>query len=378
MSIIQKFKNDYNQTCHPALLHALQATSESQFDGYGLDTISQRTEQHLRNLCQCQGAQVHFLSAGTQTNLLCISAFLRPHQAVIAAESGHINVHETGAIEATGHKVLTAKSDDGKLRPEDIEALVAEHDNEHMVQAKMVYISQATELGSVYTKQEFIALAETCKKLDLYLFVDGARLGAALTCPLIAQEDHLSLAHLAQYADAFYIGGTKNGALFGEALVLVNTHVQKDFRYLCKQRGAMLAKGWLVAAQFEALFQHAPHSQSEYQEQQEQMEHEAQQNTLHVQNSLYASLAKHGNEVAQYIDTQLSAMGIPLFAPTVTNQIFPILPVAVVEELSKSYAFEIWARGTQQHTIRFVTSWGIHKDDANALLSTLKTALANA
>ncbi len=341
MSQIQKFKNDYNQTCHPAILEALARTAATPHAGYGQDDISQRTAQLLLDLCQCPQGQVHFLAGGTVTNLLTIGAFLRPHQAVIAAQSGHINIHETGAIEATGHKVLTAPSDDGKLRPKHIEELCAEHDNEHMVQAKLVYISQATELGTVYSKDEIAALSAMCKKLGLYLFLDGARLGCAL------MKSDVTLADLAKYCDAFYVGGTKNGALFGEALVLVHEDIQQDFRYLCKQRGAMLAKGWLVASQFETLF---------------------------TQN-LYFDLARHANELAQYIDTQLQAWGVPLLAPTCTNQIFPILPINSVEKLAQSHAFETWERHKDKHTIRFVTSWGTSQEDADILLQAVKQCL---
>ncbi len=348
-AIIQKFKNDYNQTCHPAVLEALSQTCQAQYAGYGEDAISVRTRKLITELCHCPSAHVHFLAGGTLTNLLTISAFLRPHQAVIAAESGHINVHETGAIEATGHKVLTVPAHqcpDGKLRQEHIEQLCAEHDNEHMVQARMVYISQATELGSVYSKAELTAIAATCKKLGLYLFVDGARLGCALTAQ-DAEQENLSLADLAALCDAFYIGGTKNGALFGEALVLVNEKVQKDFRYLCKQRGAMLAKGWLVAAQFEAL----------------------------LRDGLYFALARHANTVAKYIDTSLKKYDVPLLSPTYTNQIFPILPIESVHNLAQSHAFETWSRQKQTHTIRFVTSWGTSMEEATTLLHALNAVL---
>ncbi len=342
MSIIQKFKNDYNQSCHLTVLQALAQTCTEQFSGYGLDSISLRTAQLLRDLCQCPRADVHFLAGGTLTNLLCISAFLRPHQAVIAVESGHINVHETGAVEATGHKILTVPSVDGKLTPQSIERICIEHDNEHMVQAKLVYISQSTELGTVYTKKELTAIARTCKKRGLYLFVDGARLGVALA--KTEQEAHpLTLADLAQLCDAFYIGGTKNGALFGEALVLVNKVVQKDFRYLCKQRGAMLAKGWLVAVQFEAL----------------------------LTQGLYFTLARHANEVARYLDEGLRKMNVPLFTPTQSNQIFPIVSQPVLQALEQSHAFELWARQEDMRVIRFVTSWGTSKEDAGVLLKAL-------
>ncbi len=342
-NIIKIFNNDYNQSCHPIVMQAIANTNNSRNNGYGLDDISQSVATFLLEKCQAPKAKIHFLVGGTITNLLAISAFLRPHQAVISAQSGHIGVHETGAIEATGHKILTVASTDGKLYPEQVKAVFEAHDNEHMVQPKLVYISQSTELGTVYNKEELNALAKTCKKLGLYLFVDGARLGAAMTC----KENMPTLVDLAQMTDAFYIGGTKNGALFGEALVIVNKSIQKDFRHLCKQRGAMLAKGWLISAQFEALFT----------------------------DNLYYDLAKNANEVAQYIDEQLKEMQIPLFIPTNTNQIFPILPVAIAKELAKKYAFQTWTKSKDVHAIRFVTSWSSSIEDAKALIATLKDIL---
>ncbi len=348
-SIIQTFKNDYNRTCHPHILQALAATEKDHFSGYGLDVICEKASDLIRDLCACPTAHVQFIAGGTLTNLLSIASFLRPHQAVIAADSGHIEVHETGAIEATGHKILTAHCANGKLCPEQIKTLCALHDNEHMVQAKLVYISQSTELGSVYTKAELKAIAHLCKELGLYLFMDGARLGAAIMCA----EDTPSLAEIANLCDAFYIGGTKNGALFGEALVLVNEHLQHDFRYLCKQRGALLAKGWIIGAQFEALFS----------------------------NNLFYDMASHANDIAKYIDAELAKLHIPLLIPTYTNQIFPILPANVARNLAKSYAFETWSKqGEGQiqglehtHTIRFVTSWSSSMEDADKLIDTLQS-----
>ncbi len=341
--IVQKFKNDYNQTCHPDILHTLQAINHEHFTGYGLDSISAQAEELLRKKCQCNAAHIHFIAGGTLTNLVTIAAFLRPHQAVIAAHSGHINIHETGAIEATGHKVLTAPSCDGKLYPEQIKTLYYEHNNEHMVQAKLVYLSQSTELGSVYSKAELTAIAHVCKELGLYLFIDGARLGAALTASMADME----LADLAKLADAFYIGGTKNGALFGEALVLLNPIIQGDFRYLCKQRGAMLAKGWLISSQFKTLFE----------------------------NDLFYTLARKGNEVAKYIHTELESLQVPLLTPTYTNQIFPILPTQTVKKLAQSHAFEIWSPHDKTQTIRFVCSFATSMNDADFLLEKLKEAL---
>ncbi len=342
-SILQTFKNDYNQSCHPVVMQALACIGLDRHAGYGLDEISVRTADLVRKQCKCPQAQVHFIAGGTLTNLLTISTFLRPHQAVIAVESGHIAVHETGAIEATGHKILTAQSDDGKLKPEHIEAICETHNNEHMVQAKLVYISQSTELGTVYSKTELAAIANTCKILGLYLFLDGARLGAAMA----SNDDAPSLEHVAKLCDAFYIGGTKNGALFGEALVLVHEDIQKDFRYLCKQRGALLAKGWLISAQFEAL----------------------------LQNNLYYELAQNANRVARYLDAELRKLGIDFFVPTCTNQIFPIISANTANILAKSYAFETWQVQGQEHVIRFVTSFSTTMDDADKLLQTLKEIL---
>ncbi len=346
-SRIIKFNNDYNHTCHPAILEALCATTHDNYDGYGLDSISEKSAALLREACQCKEAQVHFLAAGTLTNLLTISTFLRPHQAVIAAESGHICVHETGAIEATGHKILTASTKDGKISPEQIRALHSIHDNEHMVLPKLVYISQATEYGTVYTKAELTEISNLCKELDLFLFVDGARLGCALNAHKANEKADTTLEDMAKLCDAFYIGGTKNGALFGEALVLVHKTVQKDFRYLCKQRGAIMAKGWLVAAQFEALFT----------------------------NGLFHSLARHANEVAQYIKNELVSLQIPLFVPSSTNQIFPILPEKTAEKLAQYYIFQTWAREEKGYRVRFVTSYETSMDDAQLLIKRIKEAL---
>ncbi len=341
--MIKAFKNDYSRTCHPDILEDLAATNDTHHVGYGRDEISSHAAGLLRNLCACPHAEVHFIAGGTLTNLASLSAFLRPHQAIIAADSGHIAIHETGAIEATGHKILTTASTDGKLTPEHILFLYEEHNNEHMVQVKLVYISQSTELGTVYTKSELAAIADICKKLDLYLFVDGARLGASMTC----MEDTPSLEDIAKLCDAFYIGGTKNGALFGEALILVHKNIQNDFRYLCKQRGALLAKGWLISKQFETLFT----------------------------NNLYYELAKNSNIMAQHIDAELCKMGISLLVPTYTNQVFPILPVQAVNKLAEIYAFETWSKHGKEKVIRFVTSWNTSLEDVHGLIQAVKTAL---
>ncbi len=341
--LIQAFKNDYNQTCHPDVMQSLSSLGLIRNTGYGLDEISDNASNLFRKLCNTQQAQLHFIVGGTLTNLLSISAFLRRHQAVIAANSGHIEVHETGAIEACGHKILKAASTDGKLRPQQIKEICALHDNEHMVQPKLVYISQSTELGTVYTRSELEAISTVCKELNLYLFADGARLGAAMVC----EQDTPNLEDMAKFCDAFYVGGTKHGALFGEALVLMHEDIKKDFRYICKQRGALFAKGWLIGAQFETLFS----------------------------NNLYYDLASHANKLAKCIDEGLRELNIELLLPTQTNQIFPILPIKTAQALAEKYAFTTWSKRENDHIIRIVTSWGTTQEDVDLLLQNLKSVL---
>ncbi|QEO27914.1 aminotransferase class I/II-fold pyridoxal phosphate-dependent enzyme [Xanthomonas translucens pv. undulosa] len=296
------FRNDYSEGAHPRLFAALAAARAEQNGGYGLDRHSARAAQLIRRECACDDADVHLLVGGTQTNLAAIGAFLRPHQAVIAAACGHIATHETGAIEATGHKVLTVDAADGRLSPERIAPLLAEHGNEHMVQPRLLYVSNTTELGTIYRKRELQALRAFCDAHGLWLFLDGARIGSALT----AEGNDLSLADIAALTDAFYIGGTKNGALLGEALVIVNPALQADFRYLLKQRGALLAKGMVLGAQF--------------------------------------------------------ASDSP------TNQLFVTLPADAVEALAQRYDFERWQLlADGRSVIRFVTSWATQAAAVDAL-----------
>ncbi|UYB54489.1 aminotransferase class I/II-fold pyridoxal phosphate-dependent enzyme [Xanthomonas sp. AM6] len=330
------FRNDYSEGAHPRLLAALAAASAEQNGGYGLDRHSERAAQLIRREIGCAHADVHLLVGGTQTNLAAIGAFLRPHQAVIAAASGHIAIHETGAIEATGHKVLTVEAADGRLSPELIAPLLAEHDNEHMVQPRLVYVSNTTELGTVYRKRELQALREVCDAHGLWLFLDGARIGSALT----AEGNDLGLADVAALTDAFYIGGTKNGALLGEALVIVNPALQADFRYLLKQRGALLAKGMVLGAQFAALFE----------------------------DGLYYELAAHANRMAARLRDGLAAAGAQFASESPTNQLFVALPSSAVEALAQRYDFERWQRlGDGRWVIRFVTSWATQADAVDTL-----------
>ena len=304
-------RNDYSEGAHPRLLQALAVASAEVNRGYGLDVHSARAAALIRDRLG-RDADVHFLAGGTQTNLVALAAFLRPHEAVIAPASGHIAMHETGAIEASGHKVLTVATPDGKLSPALIRPCVDGHHGEHMVKPRLVYISNSTEWGTVYSAEELQALGGFCRDHGLLLYVDGARLASALT----TEGNDVDLALLAGQADAFYIGGTKNGALLGEALVIVNPVLRTDFRHIIKQRGAMLAKGMVVGAQFEALFE----------------------------DGLYFVLATHANAMAARLREILQRAGVPLAVDSPSNQVFPVLPDAMVERLRSFVEFETWER----------------------------------
>lgn len=345
------FRNDYSEGAHPRLLQALAAASAEQNRGYGLDAHTERAIALIRSACAQAAADVHLLVGGTQTNLVALAAFLRPHQAAIAAVTGHIATHETGAIEATGHKVITVPATDGKLTPEAIVPVLAEHANEHLVQPRLVYVSQSTELGTVYSRAELAALSAFCRKHGLLLYVDGARLGAALAAP----GNDLSLPELATLADAFYIGGTKNGALIGEALVVVNDALKPDLRYLIKQRGALLAKGMVLGTQFTGLFAEG-----------------------RVEGSLFLELAAHAVAQATRLHDGLAAYGVRFLVDSPTNQLFPVLPLAAVEALETDYAFERWlppdAHGNV--AIRLVTSWATPPAAVDAFLADAAALLA--
>lgn len=330
------FRNDYSEGAHPRVLAALAAASAEQNGGYGLDRHSARAAALIRQAAACERADVHLLVGGTQLNLTAIGAFLRPHQAVIAAASGHIATHETGAIEATGHKVLPIASVDGRLTPAQLAPVLAEHGNEHMVQPKLVYVSNTTELGTIYRKQELQALHAFCRAHGLWLFLDGARLGSALT----ADGNDLGLADIAALTDAFYIGGTKNGALLGEALVVVADALKPDLRYLIKQRGALLAKGMVLGAQFAALFE----------------------------DGLFFELAAHANAMAARLRAGLAAAGARFVSDSPTNQLFVALPLIAVDALARRYDFERWQiLDDGCIVIRFVTSWATRADAVDAL-----------
>lgn len=233
------FKNDYSEGAHPRILEALMENNMEQAEGYGVDTYTEQAIKLLKEKICRDDIDIHLLTGGTQTNLTAISAFLRPHEAAIAANTGHILVHETGAIEATGHKVISIDVNDGKLSPENINPILELHADEHMVKPKLVYISNPTEIGSIYSTSELEKLSAFCKEKNLILYVDGARLGSALC----SKDNDMKLSDLGRYSDAFYIGGTKNGALMGEALVICNDLLKEEFRFIIKQKGGLLAKG---------------------------------------------------------------------------------------------------------------------------------------
>lgn len=337
------FRNDYSEGAHPAVMEALMKTNLEPTVGYGRDAYCASAAEALKRRFACEQAEVHFMLGGTITNLTLIAAALRPWEAVIAAETGHISVHESASVEAAGHKVCTVAAEDGKLTPALVRQVVEAHmdgDDGHMVVPKLVYVSDATELGTVYTRAELTALSETCHALGLYLFLDGARMGAALVCA----ENDLRPEDFARLCDAFYVGGTKNGLLFGEALVLVNDDFKPHFRNALKQRGGMLAKGRLLGVQFEAFFK----------------------------DDLWLSLAGHAQCAAERLAGTLREKGYAFYARPCTNQLFPILRNDRIAELEKDFSFERNAKIDPEHTaVRFVTSWATTQEALDALCAAL-------
>ena len=337
-----RFTNDYSEGAHPRILEALAATNTEGNFGYSTDPHCDHARQLIRQAIGRPDAAVHFLVGGTQTNTVCICAALRPHQAVIAATTGHVCVHETGAIEASGHKcVATPGTPDGKLTPDAIRAVCDAHPDEHMVQPKLMYISNTTEVGGVYTGAELAAIRQVCDERGLLLYLDGARLGSALTA------GGASLAELGALCDVFSIGGTKNGALIGEAVCIQNPAIAQDFRYIMKQRGGMLAKGWLLGIQFEQL----------------------------MQDGLYEELAAHANTLALRLRDGIAALGYGFAFASPSNQQFPILPDKVLEALRDEFHWEEMGKPDADHTtIRLVTSWATRPEAVDAFLAALARA----
>jgi threonine aldolase len=340
-----RFECDYAEGAHPRILKRLTETNPEQTKGYGEDPYCENARRIIRQMCENESADVHFLVGGTQTNTTVIASVLRPHQGVVSAATGHINVHETGAIEATGHKVLALSAKEGKLTAAQVERECAEHrqdvNHEHIVQPGMVYISNPTECGTIYSKQELQALSNVCRRNDLPLFMDGARLGYGLA----AEGNDLTLPDIAKMCDVFYIGGTKVGALFGEAVVITNDALKKDFRYLIKQRGGMLAKGRLLGIQFETL----------------------------LEDGLYFEIAHHAIQMALLIRNTFKTNGFSFLCESPTNQQFPILTNEQIRILSQKYAFETWTKINDHHAaVRFCTGWATREEHVRTLIKDIE------
>lgn len=342
------FNNDYSEGCHEKVMERLLATNMVQTPGYGEDAYCAAAAAKIRKKCGREDVAVHFLVGGTQTNMTVIDAALRPHQGALGADTAHINVHETGAVEATGHKVLWVPHHDGKITAQQVEDTVREHyastSFEHTVQPKLVYISTPTELGTLYTKAELESLSAVCRTHGLYLFVDGARLGYGLAAP----GNDVTMEDLANLCDVFYIGGTKVGALFGEAVVITNPALQEDFRYLIKQHGGMLAKGRLLGVQFDAL----------------------------MEDDLYEKISAHANRLADKLRHCLKELGVPFLVENTTNQLFPVLPDGVLDALAEDFVFSEQERVDETHrAVRFCTSWATKEESVDALCIRLRQLL---
>lgn len=333
---------DYTRSACKEVLEAL-SWADGQYYGYSEDMLCAEAREMIREMCQAPEADVHFLVGGTQTNMTFISSALRPHEGVVCAQTGHINVHETGAIESLGHKVLTIHSNNGKLTADDVERVADDHHNdpnfEHVVKPGMIYISNPTEVGTIYSLDELSAISETCLRNGLILYLDGARLAYGLASP----KNTLSLPNLARLCDAFYIGGTKCGALFGEALVITNPALKSDFRYIMKQRGALLAKGFLLGAQFLALL------------------------------PVLDKYARHAIAEALRIRDALIEAGIPLYIDSPTNQIFPVLKPdsELLQRLQEKFVLDPWP----EDTYRITTDWGTRSEDVDELIEMIKAAV---
>ena len=338
------FQCDYSEGAHPRILERLLETNMEQTVGYGEDKYCLDAALKIGSAIGRHDVDIHFLTGGTQANMTVISSILRPYQGVICATTGHINVHETGAIEHSGHKVIAVESEDGLLSAENVEEVVkahyAEDGPEHTVQPGMVYISFSSELGTVYDTAQLIDLWRVCRKYGLYLFIDGARLGYGLA----AEGRNITLMDISWYSDVFTIGGTKQGALFGEAVVIVNDALKKDFRYNIKQNGGMLAKGRLLGIQFQTLFE----------------------------DGLYFELSRHAVAQAMRIRDAFRAKGYSFLVDSPTNQQFPILHNDMLESLSGKFKFSIWQKVDEEHTaVRFCTSWATTAEAVDALIASI-------
>ena len=336
------FKDDYSEGAHPRILELLTKTNMDQEIGYGEDSLTSRAVDLIRTATNNEDADVHFVSGGTQANLIVLAALMKPYESVISATSAHINIHEAGAIEATGHRINAIQSEDGKIPADKIQKIVDEHEDEHMVKPKVVFVSKSTEAGTVYKKVELESLSSVSRDNNLYLYLDGARLGSALC----SKGSDLLLPDICELVDVFYIGGTKNGALLGEAIVINNDELKVEFRRHMKQRGALLAKGRVLGAQFAELFK----------------------------DDLFFDLAKHANELAEKLSNGVKELGYSFLTASTTNQIFPIFPNSLIEKLEKMYGFYKWCEvDNKSSAIRLVTSWATKGKAVTVFLDDLQT-----
>lgn len=338
------FTSDYTEGCHERILDALTKTNMEQTVGYGQDEYCEKAKEKIKNAFSLKHSDIHFLVGGTQTNTTVISSALKPYQGVISPDTGHINVHETGAIEARGHKVISVPNKDGKLSAKQIadifDAHITDESKDHIVMPKMAYISFPTETGTIYSKKELSEIYETCKRNGIYLFIDGARLGYGLA----SEKCDIAPKDLEDLCDVYYIGGTKVGALFGEALVITNDQLKPDFRYMIKQCGGMLAKGRLLGIQFSELFT----------------------------DNLYFEISKHAVKLATKLKEAFIQKGYTLFADSYTNQQFVILSNAKAAELKSEFGFELWQKISENESAyRFCTSWATKEENIKKLIMKL-------
>ena len=338
------FTCDYTLGAHPKILERLLETNMEQLPGYGSDRYCESAKEKIRAACECPEAEIWFLTGGTQTNATVIDSVLQKYEGVIAAETGHINVHESGAVEYTGHKVLTLPAHEGRIRSDELETLLKtfwdDGSHEHMVFPGMVYISHPTEYGTLYSKAELEAISSVCRQYEIPLFLDGARLGYGL----MSYDTDVTLPMIAALCDVFYIGGTKVGALCGEAVVFTHKNAPRHFLTLIKQHGALLAKGRLPGIQFDTLFT----------------------------DGLYFTISRHAIEMAELLKNGFAEKGYSFFLDSPTNQQFIILDNQKMEELQKKVAFEVWEKTDENHTVvRFATSWGTTQEEIEELTALL-------
>ncbi len=338
------FESDYTIGAHEKILNRMQEINMVQQKGYGTDKICESAKEKIRKACGCEEAQVYFLVGGTQTNSIVISTMLERYEGVVAAQTGHVSLHEAGAIEYTGHKVQEIPGYDGKIDVRELSGFLKtfweDGNHEHMVFPGMVYISHPTEYGTLYSLKELKEISQVCRKYDIPLYMDGARLGYGL----MSADTDVSLPDIARYCDAFYIGGTKVGALFGEAVVFTKKNMPKFFMTMVKQQGALLAKGWLLGLQFDTLFT----------------------------NNLYYEISKNAIDMAELLKEGFRKKGYKFFIDSPTNQQFIIMENEVMERLRSKVAFSFWEKYDENHTIvRFATSWATKREDVEKVISFL-------